>query len=122
MLDELTPLLCRIGHDRPSRLAGTSHLTRAFLLRRKPSEEPTMSDPRYDGGIPPSDYMRDHPQSTSYIAAGVVAVLLVVGLILYSASGDRTSTASNPASETTGRSERAPMPPKPAPTVPGNPM
>jgi len=81
-----------------------------------------MSDPRYDGGIPPTDYMRDHPQPSGYIAAGVVAVLLVVGLILYSASGDRTSTASNPASETTGRSERAPMPPKPAPTVPGNPM
>jgi len=81
-----------------------------------------MSDPRYDGGIPPSDYMRDHPQSTSYIAAGVVAVLLVVGLILYSTSTDRTSTASNPASETTGRSERAPTPPKPALIVPDNPM
>jgi hypothetical protein len=81
-----------------------------------------MSDPRYDGGIPPSDYMRDHPQPSSYIAAGVVAVLLVVGLIFYSTSTDRTSTASTPASETTGRSERAPMPPKPAPTVPANPM
>jgi hypothetical protein len=81
-----------------------------------------MSDPRYDGGIPPSDYMRDYPQSTNYIAAGVVVILLVVGLIFFNASTDRTSTASNPASETTGRSERAPTPAKPAPTVPGNPM
>jgi hypothetical protein len=81
-----------------------------------------MSDPRYDGGIPPSDYMRDYPQSTNYIAAGVVVILLVVGLIFFNASTDRTSTASNPASETTGRSERAPTPAKPGPTVPGNPM
>jgi hypothetical protein len=58
--------------------------------------------------------MRDYPQSAGWIAAGVIAVVLVVGLMLYSASTDQTTSASKQPSETTGLSERPP-------TMPTNP-
>ena len=55
----------------------------------------------------------------AWVLPAIVGAVLVAGFLVFAMSGDRPSTATNPATETTGRSERAPAPP--ASPLPANP-
>jgi hypothetical protein len=54
-----------------------------------------------------------------WVVPAVVAALIAAGFVVFAMSGDGPRTATSPAPETTGRSERAPAPP--AAPVPANP-
>jgi hypothetical protein len=79
-----------------------------------------MNDPRDPrDNMDPRDRMGadrrrivDHRQS--WVIPTAVGALLVAGVLLYAASGDRTRTATTPAPETAGRTDRAPVAPLPA--------
>jgi hypothetical protein len=58
----------------------------------------TMNDPRRTGG------------NTTAWVGGIIAVLVIVGLIWWGVEANRTTTASNPNSQTTGQSSPAPAP------------
>jgi hypothetical protein len=86
-----------------------------------------MSDPRfdYDRGIPrrDPDMLRRDPDmrdKTAWMMGGLLAAVLVVGLIFYSMSGDVPRTAGTSPSKTTGQSERI-TPPAERVTPPVNP-
>jgi hypothetical protein len=82
------------------------------------TEELAMSDSRFDRGIDSRrEYLGEYSPTTGWITSAIVLAFLMLGVFLFSTSADRTPTASNPSSETTGQSERAP-----APTIPANPM
>jgi hypothetical protein len=55
----------------------------------------------------------------AWVVPAIVGAVLVAGFVVFAMSGDRSRTVTNPASETTGRSERAPAPP--AAPLPANP-
>ena len=81
-----------------------------------------MSDPRYEDPMSPSrgPYERAADGTSSLIVGTIIAALLVVFVIAFGMTGgEPSSTATSPAGETTGRSERAPTPPS-AP-LPANP-
>jgi len=68
----------------------------------------TMNDPRMtDRRIDPS---MDSPRrdNTMGWVGGIIAVLVVIGLIWWAVEANRTNTASNPSSQTTGQSTPAP--------------
>src|ERR1700704_507075 len=72
-----------------------------------------MSDARFDRGIDsPRGYMGEDASTTGWITGGVIAVLLVFGVLVYTVSTELTPTASNPPSETTGQSTQAPAAPE----------
>jgi hypothetical protein len=54
-----------------------------------------------------------------WVTPAIIGALLLAGLLAYAASGNRDRTATTPAPETTGRTERAPVPP--AAPLPANP-
>jgi hypothetical protein len=54
-----------------------------------------------------------------WVLPAIVGAALIAGFLVFAMSGDRSRTVTNPASETTGRSERAPAPP--AAPLPANP-
>jgi hypothetical protein len=54
-----------------------------------------------------------------WVVPAIVGAVLVAGFLVFAMSGDRSTTATSPATETTGRSERAPAPP--ASPLPANP-
>jgi len=70
-----------------------------------------MSDPRYEDPMARGPYERAADGTSSLIIGTIVAALLVVFVIAFSMTGGGPSrTATSPAPETTGRSERAPAP------------
>jgi hypothetical protein len=76
-----------------------------------------MSDPRFEDR--PDLRQRDGywmSDNSGWIFAGVVGAMLLAGLVFYSLSGEGPRTASTPASETTGRVDRAPAAPAPPAT------
>jgi hypothetical protein len=77
------------------------------LARRNMDARPRMEDrPRMDA-------------RPAWVVPAVVAALLLAGFLVFAMSGDGPRTATTPAPETTGRSERAPAPPAaPAPANP----
>jgi len=82
--------------------------------------DPRMSDqrldPRYNERFPSDrNYADGMGDSTGMIAGAIVAAVIVGGLLFYGFSGDGNQTASNPAPETPGQSQRAPAPPTPTP-------
>jgi hypothetical protein len=46
-----------------------------------------------------------------WVLPALVGAVLVAGFVVFAMSGDRSRTVTSPASETTGRTERAPAPP-----------
>lgn len=54
-----------------------------------------------------------------WVLPAIVAAALLAGFLVFAMSGDGSRTVTGPASETTGRSERAPAPPASPP--PANP-
>jgi hypothetical protein len=54
-----------------------------------------------------------------WVMPAIVGALIVAGFVVFAMMSDRPRTATTPASETTGRSERAPAPP--AAPLPANP-
>jgi hypothetical protein len=83
-----------------------------------------MSDPRYDDSRGPYEsngpYERHTAGSSSLIAGAIVAAAIVAFVLAFGFRGGEPSrTATGPAPETTGRSERAPAPP--AAPLPANP-
>jgi len=79
-----------------------------------------MSDPRYEDPMSPSrgPYERAADGTSGLIVGTIIAALLVVFVIAFGMTGGEPSrTATSPAPETTGRSERAPAPPP----LPANP-
>ena len=85
----------------------------------------TMNDPNDDMARRNMDTrprVDDRPRMDArpaWVIPAIVGAVLVAGFLVFTMSGDRPSTATNPATETTGRSERAPVPP--APPLPANP-
>ena len=82
----------------------------------------TMNDPR--GDMDARDRMnpdrrRVVNERPGWVTPAIIGALLLAGLLAYAASGNRDRTATTPAPETTGRTERAPVPPT-AP-LPANP-
>ena len=86
-----------------------------------------MSDPRYDmprrdpnlpPGRDPNLFERDSANSTAWILGGVLAAVLVLGVIFYSMSGDTPQTAGSSPPATTGQSERVTPPANPNATTP----
>jgi hypothetical protein len=57
--------------------------------------------------------------SPRWVMPAIVAALIVAGFVVFAMTSDRPRTATTLASETTGRSERAPAPP--AAPLPANP-
>ncbi len=101
---------------------------RAFTsLRRQKREEleMTMNDPNDDltrrnmDTRPRVDETPRMDTRPAWVLPAIVGAVLVAGFLVFAMSGDRPSTATNPATETTGRSERAPAPP--ASPLPANP-
>jgi hypothetical protein len=74
-----------------------------------------MSDPRYDNRAPVID---GTPSNGGWFIAAAAAVIVVVGVLLYGTSGDAPTTAGNPQAQTTGQSDRAPIPANPGGTAP----
>jgi hypothetical protein len=96
------------------------------------AKEIPMSDPRFDQArgmprrdpdLPPPDrdlletdpHMRDR---STWIMGGLIAAVLVLGIIFYSMSGDSPRTAGTSPPETTGQSERVTPPVNPNATEP----
>ena len=82
----------------------------------------TMNDPR--GDMDARDRMNPErrrvvSERPGWVTPAIIGALLLAGLPAYAASGNRDRTAT-PAPETTGRTERAPVPPAAAP-LPANP-
>jgi hypothetical protein len=78
-----------------------------------------MNDPNDDmahRNISPRPRIDERP---GWVIPAIVGAVLVAGFLVFAMSGDRTRTVTNPAPETTGRSERAPAPP--AAPLPANP-
>jgi hypothetical protein len=83
-------------------------------------EEKIMSDPSLDDNLERERRYRlasaQRPADTAsmgWLVAAVVALLVLAGMAIYGMS-DRSTTASNPPAETTGRVDRAPASPLPA--------
>ena len=80
----------------------------------------TMNDPR--GDMDARDRMNPErrrvvSERPGWVTPAIIGALLLAGLLAYAASGNRDRTATTPAPETTGRTERAPVPP----ALPANP-
>jgi hypothetical protein len=73
-----------------------------------------MNDPNDDmarRNITPTPRIDERP---GWVIPAIVGAVLVAGFLVFAMSGDRSRTVTNPAPETTGRSERAPAAPLPA--------
>ncbi len=84
----------------------------------------TMNDPnddlaRRDMNAPPRiDERPRMEERPGWVVPAIVGALLLTGFLVFAMSGDRTRTATTPTPETTGRSERAPVPPSLPPANP----
>lgn len=85
----------------------------------------TMNDPnndmaRRDMNAPPrTDERPRMEQRPGWVVPAVVGAVILAGFLVFAMSGDGPRTATTPAPETTGRSDRAPAPP--ATPLPANP-
>jgi hypothetical protein len=82
----------------------------------------TMNDPR--GDMDARDRMnpdrkRVVTERPGWVTPAIIGALLLAGVLAFAASGNRERTATTPAPDTTGRTERAPVPP--AAPLPANP-
>jgi hypothetical protein len=77
-----------------------------------------MNDPNDDMARRNTDARPRMDARPGWVLPAIVGAVLVAGFLVFAMSGDRSRTVTNPASETTGRSERAPVPPT---LPPGNP-
>jgi hypothetical protein len=129
---DLAPSNVESGHQRtlfhawiapePLPIAGRFLVIKQRISRTNASGGSQMSDPRYEDPMSPSrgPYERAADGTSSLIVGTIIAALLVVFVIAFGMTGGEPSrTATSPAPETTGRSERAPAPPS-AP-LPANP-
>ena len=68
---------------------------------------PSEIDPLQQPGSNPHRYQNiDGPRKTGTIASAVIAVLVVVGVIVWAASTRDQQTTSNPPAQTTGQNTR----------------
>jgi hypothetical protein len=65
------------------------------------------------------DRRRVVDERPGWVTPAIIGALLLAGILAFAASGNRDRTATTPAPETTGRTERAPVPP--AAPLPANP-
>ena len=80
----------------------------------------TMNDPRDDAARREGAIRRDSmakSRQPGWVLPAIVGAVLLAGVVAFAMSGDRTRTATTPAPDTTGRSERAPVP-APPPAAP----
>jgi hypothetical protein len=107
---------------------GTLSPTRRLSLIEDKTErnrQMTMNDPNDDiarRNMDARPRVDDRPRMDArpaWVVPAIVGAVLVAGFLVFTMSGDRPSTATKPATETTGRSERAPAPP--ATPLPANP-
>jgi hypothetical protein len=76
-----------------------------------PGRDPLGSDSSFSASS-------DEANSTAWIMGGVLAAVLVLGVIFYSMSGDTPQTAGTSPPAATGQSERATPPANPNATTP----
>lgn len=79
----------------------------------------TMNDPNDDIARRNMNAKPRTDERPGWVVPAIVGAVLVAGFLVFAMSGDWSRTATNPASETTGRSEQAPAPP--ARPLPANP-
>jgi hypothetical protein len=90
----------------------------AFYLGALPRSA-ILTDPHYDDRTNISRRPANvTPSNTGWIIAAVAALILVLGALFYSMSGDAPRTAGDSQPQTTGQSERPPMPANPNATQP----
>jgi hypothetical protein len=81
----------------------------------------TMNDPRRD--MDARDRMNPGRRQVvnerpGWMTPAIIGALLLAGILAFAASGNRDRTATAPAPETAGRTERAPLPANPNATTP----
>jgi hypothetical protein len=99
------------------------------LMENNPerTEQMAMNDPNDDmarRNMDASPRIEDRPRMVArpgWVLPAIVGAALIAGFLVFAMSGDRSRTVTNPASETTGRSERAPAPPVTPPPANPNP-
>jgi hypothetical protein len=88
-----------------------------------------MNDPNDDlarRNMDPRPRIEERPPMearSGWVLPALLAAAIIAGFLVFAMTGDRSRTVSTPASETTGRTERAPVPPSlppanPNPTTP----
>jgi hypothetical protein len=78
-----------------------------------------MNDPNDDMARRNTDARPRMEARPGWVLPAIVGAVLVAGFLVFAMSGDRSRSVTSPASETTGRTERAPAPP--ATPLPANP-